>query len=501
MIGLLRLLLIIIFFCTISLQANSETSWITKKDDTKKKVVKKTETKSKKNDWIKKKKKEKVKKNKKKFNEKIKESKSWITKKSKEKIKDIKKNLKKYKNIKDLPKADFYFAATILPKDNEEPIYGYGYIRSDKESKTFKFNKKNIFSKSDGIAFLDDGVTTCVVDTQVAEFLGDMMGKVVVRCGNRINIAGKFIQKDGIGKSLEGETKDGNTVKFEFYSSKDKAIAKLDNYKNAETLITRSLPTPKSNKNIKLEPHGKYYALLIGNSEYTNWDNLVSPVNDIQKIKKVLDKSYKFEKIFTITNGTKKEILKGFQELSAISTTNDYVLIYYSGHGEIKAEQAYWVPKDGSKKWGNGDWININELDIYLREINAHHLAVLVDSCYVGSKFKGYNTLDNLTEEEKMGLYGKSLEQALNLRSRTVLASGSTGVVSDTVGDTGHSTFALSFLNLIEYTNVPLNLKSIAYNMDFAFRGNSQQKPTIYNPATWQHGGGDFIFIPKKNIK
>ena len=126
---------------------------------------------------------------------------------------------------------------------------------------------------------------------------------------------------------------------------------------------------------------------------------------------------------------------------------------------------------------------------------------MLVDSCYVGSKFKGYNTLDNLTEEEKMGLYGKSLESALNLRSRTVLSSGSTGVVSDTVGDTGHSTFALSFLNLIKYTNVPLNLKSIAYNMDFAYKGNSQQKPTIYNPATWQHGGGDFIFIPKKNLK
>ena len=43
-----------------------------------------------------------------------------------------------------------------------------------------------------------------------------------------------------------------------------------------------------------------------------------------------------------------------------ITTANDYVLIYYSGHGEIEAQQAYWVPKDGGKDWGNDDWISIN---------------------------------------------------------------------------------------------------------------------------------------------
>ena len=31
----------------------------------------------------------------------------------------------------------------------------------------------------------------------------------------------------------------------------------------------------------------------------TNWDNLVSPENDVREIKKVLDQSYNFEKIIT----------------------------------------------------------------------------------------------------------------------------------------------------------------------------------------------------------
>ena len=121
-------------------------------------------------------------------------------------------------------------------------------------------------------------------------------------------------------------------------------------------------------------------------------------------------------------------------------------------------------PTDGSEEWGNGDWINISELDIFLTEIKAHHLAVLVDSCFVGAKFKGMNIIDdiNLRDEE---LYGDSLESALSLRSRSVLSSGTTGQVSDTVAGTNHSMFALSLLNQLQEfdkKSYPLNLEFIA---------------------------------------
>ena len=66
--------------------AQSETSWIKKKDKTE--TVKKVE-KEKTTSWIKKKE---VKENKKKVKKKIKKSKSWITKKVKKKLKILKKN-------------------------------------------------------------------------------------------------------------------------------------------------------------------------------------------------------------------------------------------------------------------------------------------------------------------------------------------------------------------------------------------------------------------------
>ena len=504
MIKIIKSLLIVLFLASFSLQAHSETSWITKKDKTKKTLVKKTETKAKKSEWIKKKKKEKEKKVIEKVKEKIKESKSWITKKSKKEKKIIKKELKKYYNIDSLPKADLYFAAKIFPKDeNEESLYFYGYVNSENSSATFEYQNNKYHSKSNGVAYFEDKKTSCEVNSRAGVLFDSMKGDVVLNCSNNLTITGDFKQDGESGKGSGGTTKK-NEVIFEFYSSKNDAIAKLELYKeDTKTLITRSLPAPRNNKNIKLEPNGKYYALLIGNSKYDNWDNLVSPENDVREIKKVLDQSYKFEKIIHVDNGTKKEILTSLKELSLITTENDYVLIYFSGHGDIKAEQAYWIPKDGSKKWGQDDWISINYIDIYIRdEIKAHHIAVLVDSCYVGGKFKGLNLLDNMTEEDSK-IFEKQLIGDLNSRSRSVLSSGSTGPVSDTVAGTNHSMFALTFLNLLkefQKSSIPVNLKSVAWNMDRYFVGSSQ-RPHYYHPPTWSDGGGDFIFIPKKNFQ
>ena len=64
--------------------------------------------------------------------------------------------------------------------------------------------------------------------------------------------------------------------------------------------------------------------------------------------------------------------------------------------------------------------------------------------------------------------------------------------------------FALSLLNILKLADkeeVPINLVSVAMNIRSAFSGNFNQKPYYYHPDTWKHGGGDFIFIPKKNLR
>ena len=476
---------IIIFFGVISF-AQSETSWIKKKNKSEK--IEKVKKEEKTSSWIKKK----VKENKKEYKtqeKKItKEVKSWIKKKSKDQY---------LESINDLPDDAIYFTSY----NENRNLNLYGYVLPDTGSELVgKFYKT-----SKGFGFFDDGKTTCKIGSTILDVsMSRITARVSGECTNGVKFTGISEQENGIGFGT-ARTKDGkNKFSFDFGTNKLEIANLYEENKSNTLTVERQLPR-KNKEKILLKPNGKYYALLIGNSKYTNgWSSLVSPVNDVNSIKAVLDEKYNFKKILKVENGTKKDIYEAFQELSKLTTTNDYVLIYYSGHGQVKAQQAYWIPTDGSINWGNGDWINISEIDIFLTEIKAHHLAVLVDSCFVGSKFKGMNIIDDIVEpnEDDSKKYAKSMQSALDLRSRSVLSSGTTGEVSDTVKGTGHSRFALSIINQLNVFNkksYPLGLEQMALYMKINY--TKYQKPFMYFPDTWQHGGGNFVFIPKKNLK
>ena len=481
----------ILFFAGIFLISSAEANWITKKSDKSKETIKKE--KKEKSEWIKLKKKE-IKKNKEDYKKKEKNIskavKSWITKKTK---KD------KFLEINSLPKSQIYFAAS----DEDGRIF-YGYINDDKDSEKINFQSGSIYKISKGKGYIINNKAVCNIATERGIISNNIIGFVSGECSDKTKFTGTYSQKRGSGSA---ETDQKIKINFTFNENlkiSKTQIAKLKKKNEQTTSLVRSLPTaPK--KKITLDPKGKYYALLIGNSNYDDngWDDLVSPVNDITAIKAVLDKSYKFEKIMMVEDGTKKQIFKAFKDLSKLTTTNDFVLIYYSGHGKTRATQAYWIPKDGSLEWGNGDWINVNELNIYLTEIKAHHLAVMVDSCYVGGRFKGTNILD-LKNEEHRAFMTDHLEDDLNLRARIVLSSGSEGRVSDTAPNSKKSMFALSFLNILqtaEKMSLPLSMTDVGFNVKRSFVGNYNQKPYYYHPDAWKHMGGDFLFIPKKNLK
>ena len=465
-----------------------EASWITKKNDKSKETFKKE---SQKTEWIKLKKKQNKEEFKKEEKKITKEVKSWITKKSKDKHID---------SVNKLPDSEVYFTG-LAGSDNS---LIYGYINPDINSK--KINDR--YETSKGIVYFNDGKTTCKIGTTIVDvYYGSAIARIFGKCTDGISFNGSFSETEKNTASGMAVTDTGENFIFKLDNDK-KIIANLfENNKKelVETRVVERKLTPKQFKKILLKPNGKYYALLIGNSNYNEngWDDLVSPVNDINAIHAVLDKSYKFEKIMMVKDGTKKEIFKAFQDLSKLTTGNDFVLIYYSGHGMVKAKQAYWIPKDGSLEWGNGDWINVNELNIYLTEIKAHHLAVMVDSCYVGGKFKGLNILDLADNDDRKSI-NEGLKDNLNLRARSVLSSGSTGRVSDTAPNSKNSIFAQSFLNVLkasEEHSSPTNMLTVALNVKKAFIGNFTQKPEYYHPSAWAHGGGDFIFIPKKNLE
>ncbi len=477
---------IVIFFGVITF-AQSETSWIKKKDKNEK--VQKVE-KEKSSSWIKKKE---VKENKKKLKEKIKESKSWISKKSKDKIKNIKKKLKKHKSSNNLPKAELYFAIAIDPSENEKAKFIYGYINSDKKSektKKFKFKNNNFYSHNDGIAFFDDNKTTCQIDVLKGIAFNELKGKAIIKCKNK-EILAADINFENNGKNGKGYNivfKGGRSGTLEFNDTIEKNIAKLENYKTTTSRKTLSAQAPKEeNDNLNLQITGKYYALLIGNSNYAKWTSLQSPKNDVNAIAEILDKKYNFD-VTTIIDGSYKEIFKAFNDLSKVTTDKDYVLIYYAGHGEIIEDRSFWIPIDAEKEFGFGDWINISDIEVYLeKKIPAHHLAVMVDSCYFAVSQKGSQDYS----QENL-LFQKYLKD----RARIVLASGTNQPVDDT-NKGNHSLFGYTFIKTLEANKNVINLLKIRDELILA-HSNKRQQPFGHGMRHWGHNGGDFVFITKK---
>ena len=206
---IVKSLFLLLFITTFSFQAYSENSWIKKKDKSEK--VEKVEKKS--NSWIKKKKE-----NKENFKKLKKENKSWITKKSKKEIKEEKDKLDIYLNLKELPKAEFYFAA-----ESSSGELFYGYVNSRKNSTLININNKDYYELSDGFAYSSDGKTVCVVTSQLALVFNNLGGKVNVECKNKLNLNGIYVQQQGEGYGT-GQSNKGDTVSFKFFNNEKKIL-------------------------------------------------------------------------------------------------------------------------------------------------------------------------------------------------------------------------------------------------------------------------------------
>lgn len=466
----------ILLLTSIFLFSSVEANWITKKSDKSKEVIK--EEKKQKSKWIKLKKKE-IKKNKEDYKKKekniSKEVKSWITKK-------IKKD--KFLDINSLPNSQIYFTAQA----SDGRIF-YGYINDDKKSDKITFNGNSIYKISKGKGYIQKSKSICNIATERGIIANTVIGFVSGECSDKTKFTGQYSQKS---KSGSAETEQKIKINFNFtenLKSTKTEIAKLNKANTEqEKTIARRLPN-KTKVKISLKPNGKYYALLIGNSNYTKWSSLKSPINDVNEIGKILKTDYKFEKVMVVPNGTRKDIFKNLKKLSKITTDKDYVLIYYSGHGEEDGNQRYWIPVDGELESGFGDWININDIQLYIQNhISNTHIVMMSDSCYFAMETKG----NQIKKDKKSESYQKLLER----RAVMIVGSGSNEPVLDTSQDK-HSMFGMSLIQSLKNNTSAIRMRDIVENIILAHSG-MQQQPYGIGINAWGHSGGDFIFISKK---
>ena len=261
-----------------------------------------------------------------------------------------------------------------------------------------------------------------------------------------------------------------------------------------ETLISRPSSTVYKSVNF-----GRFYALVIGNKDYTQLPALKTSENDAREVADVLRQQYGYKTTLLI-NANRHQVMTAFNDLRKVLTEEDNLLIYYAGHGEIdKSDQsAYWLPTDAERD-NTANWLSSHSITQYLSVLEARHILVVADSCYSGAMTTG--SIAALPEQMADTKRKKWLQFMVKRKARTVMTSGGEKPVLDSGGGQ-HSVFAKAFIDVLKknkglmedyelFRAVSGQVEKSASSIGF------EQSPQYSAMLHAGHEGSPFFFVPQ----
>ncbi len=323
----------------------------------------------------------------------------------------------------------------------------------------------------------------------------------------KILVRGKATDKDGIYEVLVNGVdatvyEDGSFVaNVPLKIGSNDLLVKATDIKNASSTksfrIKRKSPevdivkTDVNKKEEKLDiGFGKYYALLIGVSDYNDASNVPDleglPTKDAKDLKDVLVTQYSFEEenVVLINNSpTENQILREFVKLKKKVTNKDNVLIFYAGHGiyDEATETGSWLPSDADPEYGL-NMISNSTIKDYIKGINSKHTLLISDACFSGSIFK--------TRSYKAA--PKSITRKFELPSRKAITSGTLKTVPN------KSVFLKYLIDRLKQNDeLYLTARKIFDRIEEPVMNNSKNVPQYGTIQEVGDEGGDFIFVRK----
>ncbi|WP_439127338.1 hypothetical protein, partial [Polaribacter sp.] len=236
---------------------------------------------------------------------------------------------------------------------------------------------------------------------------------------------------------------------------------------------------------------GKYYALIIGVSDYT--DKTIEglkgePTKDAQDLADVLVNNYNFddENVTILKSPTENEIIKEFYNLKKKVGKNDNVLIFYAGHGNYDevSEKGYWMPSDTNMEFEGNVILNTSVVS-YIKSINSKHTLLISDACFSGSILK---------TDRSYKTASKAVQKKYSLPSRRAITSGTLTTVPN------KSVFMKYLLKRLTQNQSQYLSARQLFNMieDPVINNTTGDNQPQYAPiSNTGDEGGDFIFIKK----
>ncbi|MBV1882934.1 MAG: caspase family protein [Pseudomonadales bacterium] len=243
---------------------------------------------------------------------------------------------------------------------------------------------------------------------------------------------------------------------------------------------------------------GRYYALVIGNNQYTHFPSLDTAVNDAKVTAELLNRKYGYKTVL-LENADRYSILSALNKLRETLSEKDNLLVYYAGHGELdqKNTRGYWLPVDAEVD-NTTNWISNVAITDILNAMPAKHVMVVADSCYAGtlsstSMARPDVSMPNELKEEWIQIMSET-------RARTVLTSGGIAPVMDGGGG-DHSVFAKAFIDTLEANEGVMEGHTLYRSVLSQVRSRSQslelEQIPEYSPIRHAgHEAGEFFFQP-----
>ena len=158
-------------------------------------------------------------------------------------------------------------------------------------------------------------------------------------------------------------------------------------------------------------------ALLIGVSEYGEGiPSLSAPLNDVAALKLVLEnpKMGGFDEAKTLTNPDPTAMRIAVQQIFAVCSKEDLVLLFFSGHGITDDNnKLYFATKGTSKNLYKATSVPASFVQDISLECYAKRQAIILDCCFSGAFAAGW-------QNKSIGL---DLERELGAEGRVVLTS------------------------------------------------------------------------------
>lgn len=291
-------------------------------------------------------------------------------------------------------------------------------------------------------------------------------------------------------KKKETKPSKTETKKQEPKTEEPKVVEKEDKTKRSEIASEGDMTELHAADVNFANAGGKYYALLIGCSNYD--DPAIAdlgglPTTDAENLAKTLKTNYTFadENVKVLKDPTRRDIVIALDEIAKKATTDDNVLIFYAGHGHYEDDNdiGYWLPKDAEVS-NSANWLYNDQLVAAMRKIKSLHTLLIADACFSGSIFK--NRSISLTGASDM------IKKKYQLPSRKAITSGTLKTVPN------KSVFIKYLLDRLEKNKDKYYPASSLYRaIEEPVGNNSTSLPQYGVINNVGDEGGDFIFIRK----